>query len=162
VRSQTPPLSALVEDVRSLWNVGAMFRTSDGAGVTQLYLCGVTGSPPRKEISKTSLGAEDTVSWEYTRCAVPVLKDLRAKGVQIIGLERSESSIALSRAIRDGFLKPPICLVVGNEVMGVSLESQKLCDLICHLPMRGVKESLNAAVAFGIATYLISDSFPTV
>jgi tRNA G18 (ribose-2'-O)-methylase SpoU len=157
-RQEPHVLCALIEDVRSLWNVGSMFRTSDGAGITQLYLSGVTGSPPKGEISKTSLGAEKTVLWEYVVGAVPILRDLRSKDVQIVGLERTAGSIALSRALEECKVRPPLCLVIGNEVMGISAESLSLCDLVCHLPMRGKKESLNAAVAFGVAAYLISDS----
>jgi tRNA G18 (ribose-2'-O)-methylase SpoU len=147
----------LLEDVRSLWNVGSIFRSADGAGFSKLLLCGITGSPPRKEIAKTSLGAEDSVPWQCYTHSLAVLTQLKAKGFMIVGLERCEGSTLLSDAITGGIIKRPLCLVVGNEVTGISQETLSMCDRICHLPMRGIKESLNVAVAFGIAAYLVSD-----
>jgi len=155
-------LLALVEDVRSLWNVGSIFRTADGAGFERLYLCGITGSPPRKEIAKTSLGAEDHVPWEHHAGALEVLPALKAAGVQVVGLEHTPHSEPLTKALARGALHAPLCLVVGNEVTGISAETLAACDLTCDLPMRGVKASLNVAVAFGIATYLMADVFKPV
>lgn len=151
-------LSVLVEDVRSLWNVGSIFRTADGAGFGQLHLTGITGCPPRKEIAKTSLGAEDHLSWKYYLSAVDIIPQLKADGVMIVGLERNEDSLDLKRTLDQGQLRKPLCLVVGNEVTGLSVETLQMCDVVCHLPMRGFKESLNVAVAFGIASYLLSSS----
>jgi len=151
----TTAFSALVEDVRSLGNVGSLFRTADGAGFAPLYLCGITGCPPHKSIAKTSLGAEEHVPWAHHASALDVLPALRAGGVQIIALERTASSTPLDDAVRRGVVRPPLCLVVGNEVAGVSAETLALATLQCHLPMRGVKASLNVAVAFGIAAYMI-------
>ncbi len=150
--------TALLEDVRSLWNVGSIFRSADGAGFSQLYLCGITGSPPRKEILKTSLGAEDHVYWQCHPSALDVLCDLKQRGVKLVGLEVTEDSILLSAAVEERLLAPPLCLIVGNEVRGLSAETRAVCDLVCHLPMRGVKESLNVAVAFGIAAYMLADT----
>jgi tRNA G18 (ribose-2'-O)-methylase SpoU len=149
------PMTVLLEDIRSLWNVGSIFRTADGAGFSRLFLCGITGCPPRKEIAKTSLGAEDTIAWEFHRNALEVLPRLKSQGVTIIGLERTTESVPLSHAAAQQN-DSPICLVLGNEVTGISLETLSLCDVICDLPMRGVKESLNVAVAFGIAAYMIA------
>ena len=155
-----PVLTALLENVRSLWNVGSIFRTADGAGFQKLYLCGITGCPPRKEISKTSLGAEEVIAWEYAQSPLEVLPTLKEQGVFILGLEKSESSIDLSEFLSKSQISSsilmPLCVVLGNEVSGVSAESLSCCDAVCHLPMRGIKESLNVAVAFGIAAYLIS------
>lgn len=153
------PLTVLVEDVRSLWNVGSIFRSADGAGWTRLILSGITGCPPRKEIAKTSLGAEDHLLWKYYLSAVDVLPQLKSAGVLIVGLERNLDSIDLSKAVADGRLRTPLCLVVGNEVTGLSAESLDLCDVVCHLPMRGFKESLNVAVAYGIASYTLASAF---
>jgi len=150
--------TAVLEDVRSLWNVGSIFRSADGAGFSHLHLCGITGSPPRKEILKTSLGAEDHVRWQCYPSALDPLFTLKDRGVQLIGLEVTADSILLSAAIENSLLSPPLCLVVGNEVRGLSTETRAVCDLICHLPMRGMKESLNVAVAFGIAAYMLSDA----
>ncbi|MGD0089671.1 MAG: TrmH family RNA methyltransferase [Planctomycetota bacterium] len=147
--------AALIEDIRSLGNVGSIFRTSDGAGFAPLYLCGITGCPPHKSIAKTSLEAEAHIPWEHHASALEVLPKLRAQGVQIIALERTGASELLDHALQRGALKPPLCLVVGNEVAGISVETLAQATLHCHLPMRGVKASLNVAVAFGIAAYAI-------
>jgi len=149
--------SVLLEDVRSLWNVGSVFRTADGAGFGRLYLCGITGCPPRKEIAKTSLGAEDVIAWEHHTGALEVLPSLNQRGVQVVGLETTSDSIPLSRALKECLLHPPLCLAIGNEVAGLSAETQAACEVICNLPMRGVKGSLNVAVAFGIAAYQLAD-----
>ncbi len=158
---QTACLSALVEDVRSLWNVGSIFRTADGAGIGQLFLCGITGCPPRAEINKTSLGAEESVSWRYYRNSLEVLPQLAEQGVQIVGLELGRGSVALGQALAEGKIRTPLCLVVGNEVCGLAAETASCCELLCYLPMRGVKESLNVAVAFGAAAYLVTEHLPT-
>lgn len=155
-----PPFGALLEDVRSLWNVGSIFRTADGAGVGALYLCGITGCPPRKEIAKTSLGSEEVVPWEYHAGALDVVPRLKAAGVHIVGLELTESSRPLDARLSQAPLPAPLCLAVGNEVAGLSAELLNVCDEVCHLPMRGVKHSLNVAVAFGIAAYRIAETFP--
>ncbi|MBZ0188828.1 MAG: RNA methyltransferase [Candidatus Obscuribacterales bacterium] len=154
-----PSLCVLVEDVRSLWNVGSIFRTADGAGFQAIYLSGITGSPPRKEIAKVSLGAEDTVPWQYHANPLAVIKDLSARGILIVGLEVSQSSVLLSQALETDLLSTPLCLVVGNEVSGLSPQVMHFCDRTCHLPMAGMKESLNVAVAFGVAAYALSGKF---
>lgn len=151
-------LSALVEDVRSLFNVGSIFRTADGAGFSNLYLCGISGCPPRKEIAKTSLGAENNVAWQSFVSALDVIPMLKKSGVVVLGLERNNESIELSTLLSSGKVTKPLCLVVGNEVTGLSAESISHSDYVVHLPMRGVKESLNVSVAFGIAAYAIADA----
>ncbi|MDZ4832454.1 MAG: TrmH family RNA methyltransferase [Candidatus Melainabacteria bacterium] len=150
--------TVLVEDVRSLWNVGSIFRTADGAGFEHVSLSGITGSPPRKEIEKVSLGAEQVISWDYERNPMVVLNRLKAQNMQIVGLEKNDSSILLSDALMEERIRQPMCLVVGNEVSGLSPQVLSLCELTCHLPMRGMKESLNVAVAYGIAAYMIAQS----
>jgi len=149
--------TAIVEDVRSLWNVGSIFRTADAAGVSCLYLCGITGCPPRNEIAKTSLGAEDYVLWEYFSHPLDVIPSLREIGVTIFGLERTKTSKSLKTYLNDKTIHKPVCLVIGNEVHGISPETLSFCDYVGELPMKGHKESLNVAVAFGIATYLINE-----
>jgi tRNA G18 (ribose-2'-O)-methylase SpoU len=151
---------ALLEDVRSLWNVGSIFRTADGAGISSLFLTGITGCPPRKEIAKTSLGAEESVSWRYCRSAMEILPGLKEAGWLIFGLECTPDSLAFKTYLASTKVRAPVCLVVGNEVNGLSAETMHLCDSICHLPMRGIKESLNVAVAFGIAAYMLADWAP--
>lgn len=150
-----PNFSAAMEDIRSLWNVGSMFRTADGAGFGALYLCGITGCPPEKKLAKTSLGAEDHVPWLHANGALDVLPILKQRGVQIVALEKTESSVLLDEALAKKLIRTPLCLIAGNEVAGVSAEALTQSDLVVHLPMHGVKASLNVAVAFGIAAYAI-------
>lgn len=157
-----PEFSALLEDIRSLWNVGSIFRTADGAGFSRLFLCGITGCPPHKAIAKTSLGAEDTIAWSHHNNALEVLPALRDMGVQIVALEKTGNSEPLDAALLRGVIKPPLCLVAGNEVAGVSAEALSTAALACHLPMRGLKSSLNVAVAFGIAAYAITQRLKPV
>jgi tRNA G18 (ribose-2'-O)-methylase SpoU len=154
----TPRFSALLEDIRSLWNVGSIFRSADGAGFEKLYLCGITGSPPRKEIAKTSLGAEEAIAWEHHAGALDILPALISAGVQIVALEKTEASVPLRNALEQGKLRAPVCLVVGNEVSGVSAEALGRAEHVCHLPMRGAKSSLNVAVAFGVAAYQMRET----
>ena len=147
-----PPLPALVgvlENVRSLWNVGSIFRSADGAGVHRLVLCGFTAHPPRPEISKTALGAEEAVPWEYWSKAAEAVESLRAQGYQVIALETGPASVPLEECV----LRPPVALVVGHETEGVSEAARMACDFTAHLPMLGAKQSLNVAVAFGVAAY---------
>lgn len=154
--SATPKFSAVLEDIRSLWNVGSIFRSADGAGFGRLYLCGITGTPPHKSIAKTSLGAEDFVPWEHHSHVLDFVPTLAQEGIQIVALERTETSVDLAEALSQKLLRPPLCLIVGNEVAGVSAEALALASMTCHLPMHGVKSSLNVAVAFGIGAYQIA------
>ena len=130
-------------------NVGSIFRTSDGAGVSHVYLCGYTPYPPRKEISKTALNADETVEWSYHLSAVELIKKLKEEGVEIVALELTKESIDYR-----GF-KPTkkTCLILGHEIDGVENELLSLADKVVKLPMRGKKESLNVSVAYGIAVY---------
>ncbi len=162
-------LYAILHNIRSLHNVGSMFRTADAAGVKKLYLCGITGTPPRKEIAKVALGAEQTVAWEYVRRTGDVIKRLRRQGVHIVALERTKGSIDyrnLPLVLKSPSVSPfrkgglngicdeiNIALLVGNEVEGLSPALLKQADTVIHIPMRGKKESLNVSVAFGIAVY---------
>ena len=153
-----PAFSAVLEDVRSLWNVGSMFRTADGAGFAELHMCGITGCPPDAALAKVSLGAEDNIRWEHHRGVLEVLPRLAAAGVTLLALEKTEASEPLSAALARGELRPPLCVLVGNEVEGLSPEALSAAKLTCHLPMRGAKSSLNAAVAFGVAAYSIREA----
>lgn len=140
---------ALLNNVRSLHNVGSIFRTADGAGVKKLYLCGQTGYPPRPDISKTAIGAEEVLPWEYTINPLDCIKKLKKRGVQIVALEQTADSIDYRE------FKPtyPMCLVVGHEIDGVSEDILELCDAAIEIPMHGQKLSLNVSVAFGVAVY---------
>jgi len=143
------PLCVALNNIRSLHNVGTIFRTADGAGVEKIWLCGITGYPPQGGIAKTALGAEDHVPWEYREDILGLLKELKSGGYQIVLLEQMQGSIS-----HDAFKpKAPVCLVVGNEIDGVSEALQALSDAAIEIEMDGIKNSLNVAVAFGIAVY---------
>ncbi len=141
----------LVENVRSLYNVGAIFRTADGAGVGKIFLAGITGRPPHREIRKVALGAEESVPWEYCPDSMEVVKKLKQENVQIVVLESTENSVLYDKA-NYSF---PVCLVVGHEYNGVSDEVIQQADMVVKIPMQGMKISLNVAVAYGISVYEI-------
>jgi tRNA G18 (ribose-2'-O)-methylase SpoU len=140
---------ALLDNVRSLYNVGAIFRTSDAVLLKKLFLCGITGCPPRKEISKTALGAEETVPWEYVDDAVALIKKLKKKGVKIIAVELAKNGKPYDKVK----FELPVCFVFGHEVLGVSDEVMALLDETVELPMLGRANSLNVATCYGIIVY---------
>ncbi len=144
-------ISLLAHNVRSLWNVGSFFRTCDAFAVEKIYLTGYTGQPPRKEITKTALGAEETVPWEHAADPVPIVQKLKDEGWSILPLELTESAVDLTS------FDPPdkLCLVVGHELSGVPQEILTLADSVLKIPMMGKKESLNVAVAAGIALHYL-------
>jgi tRNA G18 (ribose-2'-O)-methylase SpoU len=144
------PVIGVLENVRSLYNVGACFRTADAMLLDRLVLCGYTPSPPRQEISKTALGATETVPWEHERDSVAAVERLRSQGVAVYALEITAGSVPIDTA-RD--LRFPAALVVGNEIAGVSQDVLDHCDGALEIPMFGVKHSLNVAVAFGIGVW---------
>lgn len=139
----------LAHNVRSLWNVGSLFRTSDAFAVERLYLTGYTGHPPRKEITKVAIGAEEFVPWEHAESPLPVLTAIKSEGWQIIALELAEDAVKIT----DFRSSDRICLVVGHELTGVPQDILALCDAVVQIPMLGQKESLNVAVAAGIALH---------
>lgn len=150
LRKRTP-VYALFNNIRSLYNVGAMFRTSDAALVAKIFLTGQTGKPPRKEIDKSALGATDVVPWEYYKDGAKIIRKLKKQKIHIVALEQTSKSISYcSYAYRF-----PICLVVGNEINGVSSEILDLCDSVIDIPMLGRAKSLNVATAYGIALFEI-------
>lgn len=144
---------AVLDNIRSLHNVGAIFRTADAAGVGKLYLCGMSGTPPRPEIRKAALGAEEVVAWEYFKHTREALLQLKSAGYFLLALESAPSSVDYRCAV----YQFPLALVVGHEFTGIKPETLALCDATVSLPMRGVKVSLNVAVAFGVAAYAIAN-----
>ncbi len=140
---------AVANNIRSLYNVGSIFRTADGAGFSKLYLTGISGTPPDRRIAKTALGAEEALAWEYRPQGGPLLDELRAQGYQIAVLEQTTDAIS----IFDWTPRFPVALVIGNEIKGVSAAVLERADVCLEIPMRGVKLSLNTAVAFGIASF---------
>lgn len=143
------PLSIVLNDIRSLYNVGSIFRTADGVGVEKIWICGITGFPPDHQISKTALGAENSVDWQYEKDPCAVLKQMKMAGYTILFLEQIEKSIEY----QDFEPKGPTCLVVGNEITGVSENLLSYCDQAVEIEMSGIKNSLNVSVAFGIVAY---------
>lgn len=141
----------IINNVRSAYNVGSIFRTADSAGVTKIYICGISPTPEDAKVLKTSLGAEKSVPWKYCAQARRLLEKLRKAGMQIVALEQSRKSIDYKK------FKPkfPLALIAGNEVRGLNKKILSLTDKIIEIPMYGKKESLNVAVAVGIALYKI-------
>ncbi len=141
----------IIDNVRSLENVGSLFRTADAMSIDMVFLCGITGTPPSHKIAKTALGAEEWIPWEYHSQTWRLVEKLQKEKVSIVCLEQGKGSISLSK------FKPkfPLALVVGNEVKGVFSSVLKKADTLLEIPMTGKKESLNVAVAFGIAAYEI-------
>ena len=148
-KSKRNPIYALLENVRSLHNVGAVFRTSDAVNLGKLYLCGFTGAPPRNEITKTALGAEEIVPWEQRDDAIGLVKELKEQGVKVVAVELCEGAEDYSDASYDF----PVCFVFGHEVEGISDELVAECDLAVQLPMLGRANSLNVATCYGIIVY---------
>lgn len=143
------PFSILLNNVRSLYNVGSIFRTADGAGVEKILLCGITGIPPDSKITKTALGAEKAVPWEFCASAKECIQRLKKKGCQIVLLEQTQESLPY----QDFEPKTPLCLVIGNETKGVSEDLLPYCDQAVEIEMSGLKNSLNVTVALGIVAY---------
>jgi tRNA G18 (ribose-2'-O)-methylase SpoU len=150
------PVHVLLDSIRSNYNVGSIFRTSDGAMIEKLFLCGYTPHPPKKEILKTALGAVDSVTWKYVEDPKEVILKLKKQGVKICALELTESSVEYYKLEEPLF---PLCLVVGNEITGVSQNLLDLCDLSIEIPQYGIKQSLNVAVAYGIAIFELRKIF---
>lgn len=143
------PAWGLLDNIRSAWNVGSMFRTADAAGLAGLYLGGFTPTPPRPDIEKTALGATGTVPWDYWPDAVACARALRARGVSLVVLEQAPGAVDWETAA----LPFPHCFVVGHEVRGVRPELLAQADLVVEIPMFGAKHSLNVAVSFGLLAY---------
>lgn len=144
------PVSLIIENVRSLYNVGSIFRSADSFWLTDLILCGFTPAPPRKEIAKTALGADKTVPFQHMTDAVEAVRQKQALGWTVLALELTTEAITMDALPSTSY---PLCLVVGNELTGVSAEALEACDGSVQIPMHGVKHSLNVAVATGIALY---------
>jgi len=150
-RSKGSGLGVLLDNIRSAWNVGAIFRTADGLGASKLYLCGITPTPENDSVRKISLGAEESLAWEYFRDGRRTAMKLKAEGCGLIALEQDVRAVSLENSqIVDS--QTPV-LILGNEVTGVDPDVLDLCDQIVHIPMAGQKNSFNVEVAFGIAAY---------
>lgn len=144
------PIYVVLDSIRSSYNVGSIFRTSDGAMIEKLYLCGYTPFPPNKQVLKTALGSTESVKWEHVDNAVELVKKLKSNGIKICALEQTNKSIPYYKVKSNNF---PLCLIVGNEITGVSQELIDLCDFSIDIPQYGIKQSLNVAVAYGISIF---------
>lgn len=150
-------LDLLLDNVRSVFNVGSIFRSADGAGVSHIYLGGITPSPQHKAMRKTALGAEEWIPWSAHANGARLARELVERGHTLWALERTASSVDLFKTAHERPLERFV-LVVGNEVTGVDPGVLEHCDRTVHIPMRGEKASLNVATAAGIAAYAVSPS----
>jgi len=145
------PIIIILDDIRSLHNIGSVFRTADAFLIEKIYLCGITAVPPNKEIHKTALGATETVSWEYAKDILEVIQNLKQKNVSVLAIEQVENSIFLQNFSPEENQK--YALVFGNEVKGVSQEAVAICDSVIEIPQLGTKHSLNISVSAGIVVW---------
>ncbi len=152
------PFCVVLNNIRSLYNVGSIFRTADGVGVEKIWLCGITGQPPNTQIAKTALGAEQNVPWEYRADVVSLVKELKVKGYTIVLLEQIKGSVLHHQFAPQA----PVCLVIGNEIEGVADQLVSFCDAAVEIEMTGLKNSLNVAVAFGIVAYRFRETLKKV
>jgi len=145
------PIYVIAHNIRSLHNVGSIFRSADCFGIDKIYLTGYTGQPPRPDIHKVALGAEDVVPWNHHESVSVLIDQLKSEGVQVIALETGEGAVPIGEYVQNG----PVALLLGNEVMGVSDDHLKKVDQIVEIPMLGTKSSLNVSVATGVALYAL-------
>lgn len=150
------PVVVIVNNIRSTYNVGSIFRTSDGAMVEKIYLTGFTPAPPRKEILKTALGSVDSVAWEYREDPLALVKELKEQGYTIGALELTENSTPYYAVQKSSY---PLALIIGNEITGVAQDLLDECSLAMEIPQFGIKQSLNVAVAYGIAIFELRKIF---
>lgn len=147
----------ILNDIRSVENVGAMFRTADAGGIDKIYLVGITPAPvdrfgrKRKDMEKSALGAEEFVSWESVKTILPLIKKLKKDGFQIIAIEQDPKSVDYKKVKT----KEKNAFIVGTEVTGIPKSILKHCDIIAEIPMKGKKESLNVSVSLGVALFRI-------
>ncbi|WP_088844416.1 RNA methyltransferase [Hymenobacter gelipurpurascens] len=149
--TQKFPLSLVLDNVRSLHNVGAAFRTADAFAVEKIWLCGITGRPPQREITKTALGSTESVAWEYVPTTLEAVQQLKAAGYTVVAVEQTTGSVPLP-----AFQPAPgvaYALVMGNEVFGVDDDVLALCDAAVEIPQFGTKHSLNVSVAAGVVLW---------
>jgi len=139
----------VLDNIRSMHNVGAIFRTADGAGIESIYLCGITACPPRHQILKTSLGAEAHMDWKYYKSSLRLVKILKAKGYRIVSLEQTYTSIDYKLASYE----KPLAIILGNEIEGVRNEVLAESHQVVEIPMKGIANSLNVATSAGIILY---------
>jgi tRNA G18 (ribose-2'-O)-methylase SpoU len=154
--AEKDPIIVLLDDVRSLNNIGSVFRTCDAMGIKKMYLCGITAQPPHREIRKTAIGASESVAWEYEKNASKILTKYRDLGYEIIAVEQTSNSTFLENY---QLTNNKILLIFGNEINGVSQNLIDLCDLSLEIPQWGTKHSMNISVSVGIILWNLKKLF---
>jgi tRNA G18 (ribose-2'-O)-methylase SpoU len=142
------PLLVILNDIRSLNNIGSFFRTADAFNVEKIYLCGITANPPHRDIQKTALGATETVEWEYRQSITELIKELKSKGIAVCSIEQAEKTTLLQDITE--LKEEKFALIFGNEVNGVDQDAIDLSDYIIEIPQFGTKHSLNVSVCAGV------------
>ena len=145
------PIIVVLDDVRSLHNIGSVFRTSDAFLIEKIYLCGITATPPNKEIHKTALGATETVAWEYVKNVIEIVQQLKSEKIKVYSVEQTENAIMLDHFQPE--TNTTYALLFGNEVKGVSQEAIDASDGVLEIPQLGSKHSLNISVSAGIVIW---------
>ena len=145
--------AVLLDNIRSAWNVGSILRTADGFGFDHAYLCGISPTPENEAVTKTSLGAEETVTWSYHKDAVKLVKGLKKEGWKILALEEESQATSIQEHETD---MQKTVLILGSEITGVDPDLLDLCDKVYYIPMRGEKKSFNVAIAFSIAAFVLA------
>ncbi|MCB0459535.1 MAG: RNA methyltransferase [Flavobacteriaceae bacterium] len=149
--AEKTPLIVVLDNIRSLNNIGSVFRTSDAFLIEKIYLCGITAKPPHKDIHKTALGATETVAWEYVEDVLELVKNLQKEGVVIASIEQADNSVALQNFIPEKDKK--LAVVFGNEVKGVQQKVVSASDFCVEIPQYGTKHSLNISVSCGVVLW---------
>ncbi len=150
-QSEKTPIIIVLDDIRSLHNIGSVFRTADAFLIEKIVLCGITATPPNKEIHKTALGATETVAWEHSKNVLEVIENLKKENVTVLAIEQVESAVFLQDFKVEKDKK--YALVFGNEVFGVSQDAVAICDGCIEIPQLGTKHSLNISVSTGIVVW---------
>ncbi|MDF0707970.1 MAG: RNA methyltransferase [Bacteroidota bacterium] len=145
------PIIIILDNVRSLNNIGSVFRTADAFLVQKIFLCGITATPPHKDIRKTALGATESVDWEYRKDTLELVEELKKEGVRTVSVEQAEHSVLLNDFQVDA--QETVALIFGNEVKGVSQEVVNACETVLEIPQFGTKHSLNISVSAGVVVW---------
>jgi 23S rRNA (guanosine2251-2'-O)-methyltransferase len=151
------PVVCILDNIRSQHNIGSIFRTADAFSVEKIYLCGITATPPNREISKTALGATESVPWQYVDNTNEIIVQLKSEGYVPIAIEQAEGSVALKNFTPEAGKK--YALIFGNEVMGVDDSVMQLVDTCLEIPQMGTKHSLNVSITAGIVLYYLFSKF---
>ena len=149
--SDKTPLIIILDNIRSLNNIGSVFRTADAFLIQKIYLCGITAKPPHKDINKTALGATDSVDWEYTENTLELIERLKDEKIKIISIEQAEESVSLEKFSTTE--NTSYAIIFGNEVKGVSQEVVSASDTVIEIPQYGTKHSLNISVSCGVVVW---------